>query len=366
MRVICTQENLKSGLSMVGRIISSTNTLPILSNLLIKTENGVLKISSTNLEIAITTQVRCKVETEGSVTVVGKTINDLTNNLPNKNIVLESGVGELRVETENYHTSVKTLPAEDFPLIPKVERGQVVAIDSQEIKKALDQVVFAASTNQTQPEISGVFFSIEGDVLRVAATDRYRLAERKLALKEKISGNYDAIIPQKTLVELSRIIGNQKGQVEMVFSETQVSLSFNDTQIISRLIDGQYPDYKQIIPSSLKTTVVTEKTPLISALRTVGVFSQSSNSVKFDFSSPKQAIILTAESSDLGKSEVELPSKIEGDGAVIILNQHYVLDCLSSIDSPNIIMKIIDDNSPSLIVAEGNNDYLYLVMPIKS
>ncbi len=366
MKVICTQENLKLGLSTVGRIISSSNTLPILSNLLIKTENGVLKISSTNLEIAITTQVRCKVEDDGEVTVVGKTINDLINNLPNKNITLQSGVGELRVETENYHTVVKTLPVEEFPLIPRVEGGITVNVDSQELKQSLDQVVFAASLNQTQPEISGVLFGVDGGVLRIVATDRYRLAEKTLKLSELVSGNLEVILPQKTVIELSRVIGSQKGVVELVFNETQVSLSFNETQIISRLIEGQYPDYKQIVPTEFKIIVKTDKIALSSALKTVAVFSQSTKSVKFDFLEEGQKILLTAESSDLGKSKVELPSKIEGGSASLILNHHYVLDCLSSIDSKEIVVKIIDDNSPSLMVPEEKQDYMYLVMPIKS
>ncbi|MFI5205373.1 MAG: DNA polymerase III subunit beta, partial [Candidatus Paceibacterales bacterium] len=282
------------------------------------------------------------------------------------NIVLESLGNDLKIETENYHTSIKTLPAEEFPLIPSVENGRTIALDSQDLKNSLDQVVFAASTNQTQPEISGVLFGYNESGLVVAATDRYRLAEKKLEVKEKQNGEHQAIIPQKTLLELSRIIGNQKGLVEMVFNETQVSLSFNDTQIISRLIDGQYPDYKQIIPVDFKTVVVTEKQALVNALRAVAVFSQSSNSAKFNFSAAKQMLILAAESSELGKSQVELPAKIEGVDVEVVLNHHYVLDSLASIDSANIIMKIIDDNSPSLILPEGKNDYIYLVMPIKS
>ena len=366
MKVICTQENLKMGLSTVGRIISSSNTLPILGNLLIKTENGLLKISSTNLEIAITTQVRCKVEEEGEITVVSKTVNDLINNLPNKNITLSSSSAGLSLETDNYHTVIKTLPAEEFPLIPKLEGGSLISLDSQELKASLDQVVFAASTNQTQPEISGVLFAQENNELKIAATDRYRLAEKKLVLKEKVLTAQEVIIPQKTILELSRIIGSQKGLVEIHLNETQVSLSFNDTEIISRLIDGQYPDYKQIIPTEFKINVKTEKSALASALKAVAVFSQGTNSVRLEFSEEKQKLILAAESSDLGKSEVELPAEIKGGSTVLILNYRYILDCLSSIDSPNVTLKIIDDSSPSLIVPEEKNDYMYLVMPIKS
>lgn len=366
MKIICTQENLKAGLATVGRIISSSNTLPILNNILLKTENGILKISATNLEIAITTNIRCKVEEGGEITVVSKTLIDLISNMPNKNISLEKKGTELVIEADNYHTKLKTLPAEEFPLIPVVEHKKFLSADAQELKNSIDQVVFAASSNQTQPEISGVLFAQDNNMLRVVATDRYRLAEKKLSLSSQNQEINEVILPQKTVLEISRIIGVQKGNVEIVFSETQGMISFNDTQIISRLVDGQYPDYKQIIPVNFTTTAVVEKSQFVSALRAASVFGQSSNSVHVELSGQKQQVVLFSGSTDLGDSSVELAAKIDGHGSVLVLNYHYLLDCLSSISSKNVIIKTIDDNSPSLIVPEENNDYIYLVMPIKN
>ncbi|MBI5530770.1 MAG: DNA polymerase III subunit beta [Candidatus Doudnabacteria bacterium] len=366
MKIICTQENLKAGLSTVGRIISSTNTLPILNNILLKTENGTLKISSTNLEIAITTQTRCKVEEEGEITVANKTFTELINSLPNKNLTLQAANGELKIETENYHTSVKTLPAEEFPLIPTVEKDKTFTIDTQELKKVINQVAFAASNNQNQLEITGVYMNLEGEELKVVATDRYRLAERKIKASNPKQSQAEAIVPQKAITELSRIIGNQKEQVEISLNENQISISLNETQIISRLIDGQYPDYKQIIPNNFYTTTTIPKQALASALKAAAIFAQSTNSVNFQFSPETQKLIITTESQELGKSEVELPSKIEGREGKVILNHHYVLDCLNNIDAENIVIKVIDDSSPSVIVQENNNEYIYLVMPIKN
>lgn len=350
----------------MGRIISSSHTLPILNNLLLKTENGLLKISATNLEMAIINNIRCKVEEDGSLTVASKVFVDLVNNLPNKNITLQSKENQLFVETENYHTNIKTLPAEEFPLIPAVEGGNALKLDAQELKTALDQVMFAASTNQTQPEISGVLFAAEKEILRLAATDRYRLAERKVLVSQTNGENMEAIVPQKTCLELSRIIGNQKGNLEMQFSETQASVNFNEVLVVSRLVDGQYPDYKQIIPTVFTTTAVTEKNSLVNALRAVAIFGQNGSSVSMVFSEDKQQMELAAESSELGKGSVELPAKIEGKGGSLVLNYHYLLDCLSGVDSQNVVIKMIDDNSPSLVVPEDKNDYIYLVMPIKS
>lgn len=366
MKIVCTQENLKSALMVVGKIISSSNTLPILNNILLKTENGMLKISSTNLEIAIITQTRCRVEEDGEITVVGKTFGELVNNMPNQNITLKTTGLELSIESDNYHTKLKTLPAEDFPLIPKLDNGNSFSVDAQDLKNSLNEVVFSASTNQTQPEISGILISIDADKLKVVATDRYRLAEKTLVLKSQSQNIQPTIIPQKTAQELSRIVGNQTGMVEIVLNSNQMGVNFNDTQIISRLVDGQYPDYKQIIPEKFSTNAILQKQSLISALRAASVFSQSNNSIKFNLEPKSQKLVITAESAELGKSQVELPAVIEGSGGEIIFNHRYVLDCLSSLETDNVVIKIIDDNSPGLILPDGKNDYLYLIMPIKS
>lgn len=365
MKVVCTQENLKIGLLAVGRIISPNNSLPILNNILLKTENGQLTLSSTNLEIAITTQIRCKIEEEGGITVFSKTITDLINNLPNKNIILENTEQNLQINTENFKTTIKTLPIEDFPLIPQIENNQKLTINSQLFKKSLDQVIFATSNNQTQPEISGVLLLINKLQLTVTATDRYRLSEKTINTQKSIDEQTQVIIPHKTIQELSRIIGVVNEDMEIVIGDTQISFLVGQTNLISRLIEGQYPDYKQIIPEKFSTTIVTEKQPLINALKTGGIFSQNNNSISINYDSEKQKLILTSESQDLGKSVVDLPSKIEGVGGFLTLNHKYILDCLSVIDSKNIIFKITNENSPTLILPEEQNNYMYLVMPIK-
>lgn len=366
MKIICTQENLKSGLLSVGKIVSTNNTLPILSYILIKTENGLLKLSSTNLEIATTTFVRCKIEQEGEFAVLSKTIIELINNLPNQNIIIEKINNQIKIETDNYHTLINILPGEEFPLIPTVEKKDTISIEAQGLKKSLDQVVHAASTNQTQPEISGILMEIEGNSIKIVGTDRYRLAEKKMVLKSPHGQNRQIIVPSKTIMEFSRIIGSQKGEVEMILSETQISLKFNNTEIISRLVDGQYPDYKQIIPTGFTTTITTKKPELINALKTAAIFSQATNSVRFDFDSNKQSLVLTTESQELGKSDVSLAAQVKGDSGTVMLNHRYVLDCLMNIETENVLIKITNDSSPTLFLPEKESDYLYLVMPIKS
>jgi DNA polymerase-3 subunit beta len=271
----------------------------------------------------------------------------------------------MSIETENYHTVIKTLPAEEFPLIPVIENKQSIVIDGQELKKSLDQVSFAASTNQTQPEISGILFNLENSLLKIAATDRYRLAEKTLKLPQS-QFQAQIIIPHKTIMEFSRVISGQKGNAELSFTETQISFKFNNTEIISRLVDGQYPDYKQIIPEKFYTDIVTEKQPMVSALKASGIFSQTTHSVKLDYLEDRQVLVLNTESQELGKSQVELSSQIKGKSGTVVLNYHYMLDCLSVLDGEKVVMKIVDDSTASLLVPQGQDDYFYLVMPIKS
>lgn len=366
MRVICTQENLKAGLAVVGRIISPNNTLPILNNLLLKTENGQLKISSTNLEIGITTQVRCKIETDGEATVYAKTFSELVSNLPNTNITLNAENGEMKVETENYHTIIKTLPAEEFPQIPQIEERNQLSLPAQEFKGALDQVSFAASTNQTQPEISGVMLNVQNTELKVVATDRYRLAEKKVFLDKQAGFEQQVVLPQKTAQEISRVIGSQADSLQISLNPTQAGFIIGQTTVISRLVDGQYPDYGQIIPTQFNAQVTVQRKALVNALRAGGIFSQNSSSVSLVFSKESSNLVLTSESADLGKSKVEVQAEIEGESGNLLLNFHYLLDSLNAIDKERVVIKIIDDNSPAILLPEGDASYIYLVMPIKN
>lgn len=362
MKIICIQENLKIALSIASKIISSINTLPILNNLLLKTEGGQLKISSTNLELAVNTTVRCKVEEEGQTTVVAKTFNELITNLPNNNLILSSNNGELVIQTENQEFKIKTLPAEEFPLVPEKQNQKTTSLEPTELKTAINQVIFAVSTNQTQPEISGVFFGMGDGKIKLAATDRYRLAEKTIAC----AGQGEVIIPQKTALELVRVLNFQPEKIEMGLEENQIFFTIGQTQIISRLVDGQYPDYKSIIPENFNTTIITNKEKIQSALKASALFSQGTNSARLDYSQETQKITIKAESQELGSGVVDIPCKVEGSTGGLLLNFRYVLEFLSQVQGENIVIKIVDDSSPAVFSVEGQTDYLYLVMPIKT
>jgi len=364
MKVICTQENLRAALQTVSRVISTSSTLPVLNNVLLKTENGQLKISATNLEIGINTFTRCKIEMEGEVCLHAKTLLELVNNLPNQNISIENEENDVVLATENYTTKLKDFPSEEFPLIPQIDTPAVLKLPAPEIKIIIDSVIFAASTSETQPEISGLYFNLQEKFLTLAATDRYRLAENK------ISGNFKphqpVIIPHRAALEISRVLMGRTGEVEIFLNDNQAAVRIDDTEIISRLIDGQYPEYTHIIPKDFNTTISVNRADLVNAVKTAGIFSQSTGSIVMEYKTESQELKISATSHDLGESNVRLSGAVDGQPGTVFLNYRYVLDCLNSMAAEHINIKIVDDGAPVILQEVDKLNYIYLIMPIKS
>ena len=364
MKIICTQENLKNGLQIVSRIVGSSSTLPILNNVMLETENGQLKLSGTNLEVGISTYIRCKIEQEGGICLGAKTLQELVNNLPNENITIESGEVDTNVSTDNYHTKIKHLSTEDFPLIPKIEDGIQVQIGGEDLKNIFDQVVFAASTSETQPEISGVFCNFGLSQTVFAATDRYRLAEKITKISSGVEKKI--IMPHRSVLEISRLLSGQNDPVSLQITDTQMATTIGDTYVVTRLIDGQYPEYQQIIPQDTTTSVIINRSALMSALKTSGIFSRGVGSVTVVYDHEKQVIQIASVSHDVGESVINIPCEINGESGSVILNYRYVLDVLNNLTVDKLQIKIINDSSPAIFRPLESEDYLYLVMPIKT
>lgn len=363
MKLICTKENLKKGLFVVSRIVGSGNPLQVLNNILIKTDQGRIKLSSTNLEIGVNTWLNGKVEEEGALTVPARIINEYINNLPTDKVTLQNKDTTLEIESENYQTTLKGLPSEDFPLIPQVEDDAFAKIDSQELKDVLSETVWAAALNETQPEISGIFMAFEDDKLRVAATDRYRLAERTAVLKEPARGNKEVIIPARTVSELYKVLTVGQGDVEIYFSESQVLFKFDNTELISRLIDGQYPDYKQIIPKDFKSEAEMEREEFLHALKAASLFAPDSNNVTVQINT--DGVTVTASSVAAGENTTKIKANVTGGENTAVFNYRYLLDCLNNLTEPLVRFKMINDASPASLVPVKRDNYTYIVMPIK-
>lgn len=348
---------------MTNRIVGSGNPLQILNNILVKTDQGRVKLSSTNLEIGVNTWVGGKVEEEGGITVPARIMNEYINNLPTEKVVISTKNNDLTLESENYHTNIKGLPAEDFPLIPQILEEAWANIDSEELRLALSETIWASSQNETQPEISGVYMMFEGKTLRLAATDRYRLAERTVNLTDSAPGTKEVIVPARTVSELYKILGLGGGAVEVYFSESQVLFKFDQTEITSRLIDGTYPDYRQIVPKEFKSEAKVQREELMHALKAASLFAPESNNIQISLD--KDGLIITAASAQAGENTTLVPAQMTGDKNTATFNFRYLLDCLTNLTEAAVVFKMINDTQPAALVPEGRDNYLYIVMPIK-
>jgi DNA polymerase III subunit beta len=363
MKLLVTKENLKKGLFVVSRVVGVGNPLQVLNNILVKTDEGRVKLSSTNLEIGVNTWVGGKVEKEGSLTVPAKLINEYINNLPTDKVILEAKENTLNIESDNYHTNIKGLSADDFPLIPQVAEDPYAKIDGAEFRDALSETIWATAQNETQPEISGVYMAFEEDKVRIAATDRYRLAERFAVLKEPVKEPKEVIIPFRTISELYKIM-TLNGEVSVYFSDTQVLFRFDETELISRLIDGQYPDYRAIVPKEFKTEAVVNREELLHAIKATSLFASESNNIQLQVSE-KDGITVTASSAAAGENTTKVAAKVLGIENSAVFNFRYLLDGLSNLRETNVTLKLISDASPAMLTPEGRDNYVYIVMPIK-
>lgn len=377
MKLSSLQENLKQGIFITSHIAGKNINLPILNNILISAKEGNIKFIATNLEVGIITTVRGKIEKEGMFTVDAKVFSDYLSLLPNEKINIEQKENKLFIELEKNKTKIAGLPAEEFPLIPEIKKEQYYSAKAEEFKKALVQVVFAVSGSETRIELSGVLFNFEDSKLTMAATDSYRLVEKEIKVEtnQNNDSNKRIIIPAKTLQEVIRILGliKEEGEGEKETSEIKFYLSDNQvlfvigvTEIVSRLIEGQYPDYKQIIPATSKTRAIINKNELIRAVKIASLFSKASiNDVNLDFPKGKNKIIISSASGQVGENITELDAKVDGEDNGAVVNHRYLLDGLNNMEGEEIKIEIIDNNTPCLIKAEKEDGYLYIIMPIK-
>lgn len=361
--MVCTKKNLNTGLTITSRVISSGNTLPILNNILLKTEEGRLKISSTNLEMAINTWVGGKIEEEGEITVPARLISDYINNLFAEKITISSKNQTLSLEAEKAETHIKGLSSDEFPLIPQIKEQGYAKTDAKALAQTIREVTFSAAYSETQPEISGILFSFEGKSLTIAATDRYRLAEGRVELTESVEVPRQIIVPARTINELPKVITS--GVVEIFLSEGQTCFKSTDIELTSRLIEGQYPDYKQIIPTNFATEAEVERIGLIQSLKAASLFASENNNITLDFNPQNKQIVIKSQSAQVGDSEIRVDSTIRGEKNNIVFNYRYLLECLSNLTDEKVTIKLINSSSPAEIVPSGRDNYLYIVMPIK-
>ncbi len=364
MKFSCTQHNLSRALQAVSNIVGKNVSLPILNNILIKAEQTGIKLISTNLDIGIKTNLRGKIEKEGEITVPAKLFAEYVNLIKDETVNLMVKDNDLIIKTANQQTVIKGQSAEDYPIVPDVKNKEWIKINSDEFKDAVSRVVFAASYDNIRPELTGVYCQLYQGELILAATDSYRLAEKKIKLNSK-NIKLSKIIPVKVLYEVLRLIKDEN-DIEFGFNENQIVFKLEETQIISRLIEGNYPQYSEIIPKEYKTKVEVKKEDIINSIKISSLFSKIGiNDVILDFNNQTNEINISAANIQLGENKSILKTKIEGENNSVVFNYKYLLDGFQNIDTKDVVIELVNADSPAIIKPKDKDDYLYLIMPIR-
>jgi DNA polymerase-3 subunit beta len=365
MKIICLQEKFKKAISIVERITGKNISLPILSNILIETDKGRLKISATDLEIGLNVWISAKVEKAGKVTIPVSILSNFISSLPQDKIYLETDKNNLLIKCGSFNATIKGLNVDDFPIIPKLNDQPFLTLKAKDIHKALSQVHPAASFSDTRPEIAGVFFRFNPDgTLKLAATDSFRLAEKTLRNAVQITQGLSLIIPLKTIIELTRILNEKDIDVRLIIKENQILFDLGDIHVVSRLIEGHFPDYERIIPQEFKTEVVIEKNKLIEAIRIASFFVAKANDVSFDFNT-KDGLKINSASQELGSHNSTLKAEVKGSDVKLVFNYKYIIDGLNSIDKNKVVFQLNGKEKPLLMKGANDVSYVYIVMPVR-
>lgn len=377
MKIICTQENLNKALNIVGKVINKNTTLPILNNVLLKTDKKGLQISSTNLEIAVNYWIGGKIEEEGDITVPTKLFANFISNLPSGNVEIKTREDMVNVKCDGYKINIKGVDAREYPLSPKIEAEPFVKIKSDAFKKALMQVLPSVSVSESRMEITGVLFDfsdIKNNKIVLVSTDSYRLAEKTIEVlpesvdKEalEVLGNLKSVIvPRNTVQELVRDLGEENEMLEITISENQIVFDFGSANILSRLIEGNYPDYKQIIPEKFLSTAYINTKDISHAVRIAGFFSASSNnSVKFRLDASNR-VEISSEANEIGNNNAKIEAKVTGKDLEVVYNYKYLMDGFGSIMGDEVVLSANDENAPSVMKSVSDESFVYIIMPIR-
>ncbi|OGE86123.1 MAG: DNA polymerase III subunit beta [Candidatus Doudnabacteria bacterium RIFCSPHIGHO2_02_FULL_46_11] len=371
MKAVITRDNFKKVLGLVSHVVGTAASLPILSNILLQTEKGRIKISATNLEMGLTCWLGGRVEEEGTVTLPARTINEYVSTILEEQVILNLKQGNLIVSTDTSSASIKTLPSEEFPLIPKLTSAGKISLGAEELRSALQEVIFAAAAPEAQPELSGVYTYLDKNNLYFVSTDRYRLTERTVPVEqEKVEGDFKPIIiPLKTAQEVVRLLASVADSSALITinqGENQVLFNLPDIELVSRLVDGAFPDYKEIIPAEFASTAVLPRFELMQAIKSAGLFASTGRSIKLNFKPSDGQVEVSAASGDIGESVAKISGEVTGQAQESVFNYKYLLDYLGNILDEKVVFKAINDNSPAILTPSGRQNNLYLVMPVKN
>lgn len=373
MKVSCLQENLAKGLSIVSRAVASRSTLPVLGNVLLATDQGRLKIAATNLELAVTCWIGAKVDEEGSTTVPARVLSDFVNSLPPERIEMELNprTQTLHLKCARYDANIKGIDAQEFPIIPTIGDGKRIALEPETLREMIEQVTFAAATDESRPVLTGVAAKFDKDKVTFAAADGFRLSVRNAALPTPVDQIFNVIVPAKALQEVARVSGDQEEPIELAVTEnrSQVLFKLTNIEIVSQLIDGTFPDFTRIIPESHSTRTVVKTSELQNAVKASSVFARESmNTIRLQITPANDLgggkITITATSAESGDNVGDVDATVDGGSVEIAFNARYLADVLNVLRSAQVALETSSASSPGVFKIVGRDDFTHVIMPM--
>ncbi|MEK7089304.1 MAG: DNA polymerase III subunit beta [Patescibacteria group bacterium] len=368
MKLIILKNNIIEGLNAVERAVSTVANLPILKNILIKTEGGRILFTCTNLELAITQVVPGKIVEDGEITIPVSVFGPVAKNLNAERVSLEVKDKQIEIITDNYEATIQAQSAKDFPIIPNInEKDNVVKFPISRFLESLQNVIVATQYSEIRPEISGVFFRVFDNEVILAATDSFRLAERIMKIENlHVQNDISMIVPYKTAEELVRFLTGNTGDVEIFIEQNQVLFKTQSRQLISRLVDGVFPEYKAIIPKQTQNEATLNRNEFINAVKLTSAFSGRGNSITISIGENKKFLELSSADSSLGENHYKIPIKFKGDVFSIVFNWRYLLDGLKIYSSEDIVLGVNSSDRPAVLKNPIETGLMYVVMPIKN
>jgi DNA polymerase-3 subunit beta len=374
MKLLILKNNLKQGINITSRLTQKSISLPILNNILLQTEKNFLKISSTDLEIGIHYWVLAKIEKQGQIAVPGRTLSGLIDSLFDEKIMLESRANVLLIQGKSFQSKILSQSPEDYPIIPELKED-FIEVDNSTFIQGLSQVADVAAITQIRPELSGIYLSFDEKRILMAASDSFRLAERKIIFPQEIKMEKEQaiILPSKTARELINILDEKQGKLRIYFSPNQIMFETEmpeetahpQLQITSRLIEGSYPNYREIIPQQFKTEITLSKREFLDHIKTASLFSGKANETQLTVIPKKGLIEVFSQSSELGENKSTLSGKIKGESVKASFNYRFLADGLSKIKTSEVVFQLNGEEGPALLKPFGDENYFYIVMPIK-
>lgn len=373
MKVSVLQENLARGIAIVSRAVATRSTLPVLGNILLATEGGRLKLAATNLEIGITHWAGAQVQTEGAITVPARQLADYVNALPPDRVDMDLNLKTqtLHLKCARYDANIKGVDASEFPIIPTIGDNNKILVEPDVLKELIAQATFSAAQDDSRPVLTGILSKFDKDAVTFASADGFRLSVRSAVLGTKLAAPVSVIIPAKALQDVARVIGDQEAPVEIAITDnrSQVMFHLENTDIVSQLIEGNFPDFNQIVPKTYSTRTIMNTHELQNAVKAASVFArEASNIVRLNISSGNDMgggkVIIAAQSAETGDNVGEIDATVDGDPIEIAFNARFLADVLGVLNSPQVALETVSAAAPGVVKPVGRDDFTHVIMPM--